>query len=168
MALTKLNNQSLSAVTSAGLPSGAIVQVVQGTIPQTNYYTESTDLSDATGFNVSITPQSTSNKILVMFTGRIDNYAPSSVNNRGSILIKRGSTIIQRRFVGAYIGDGSANNRNNYHAVSLTALDSPATTSQVTYQIQLATASTTNRITLVTEAAPNNYHQNFVLMEIAG
>ena len=31
MALTKLNNQSLTAVTSAGLPSGTVLQVVTGT-----------------------------------------------------------------------------------------------------------------------------------------
>tara|TARA_R110001592_G_scaffold5126_5_gene28472 strand:- start:23235 stop:23753 length:519 start_codon:yes stop_codon:yes gene_type:complete len=172
MALTKLNNQSLAAVTSAGLPSGSVIQVVQGVTPTSSYEMSSTTLADATGFNASITPQSSSSKILVLFTARLQNTNSNGLNNRGSILIKRGSTVIQRRFVGAYyalgVGDGSPSNRNNYHSVSLTNLDSPATTSQVTYQVQLASADTGNSMRLTAESAPDNYHSNFILMEIAG
>ena len=169
MALIKLNNQSLTNVSA--LPAGVggkVLQVVQGTPPSSQYSQTSTSLLDATGFTASITPQSINSKILVMFTGRIDNTSSGNVNNRGSIVLLRGTTVIQRQFVGTYYGDGSPNNRNTYDSVSLTGLDSPATTSQVTYKIQLASAATSNSITIEGTPTSTDVFSSFVLTEIAG
>ena len=158
--------------TNAGKPivnsTGSVLQVIEAPTPTSTYTMSSTSLADATNFSASITPQNSSSKILILFTARLQNTNSSGINNRGSILIKRGSTVIQRRFVGHYIGDGSPSNRNNYNAVSLTNLDTPATTSQVTYQVQLASADTGNSMSLTAESAPDNYHSSFILMEIAG
>ena len=64
MALTKLNNQSLSAVTSAGLPTGTVLQVLS-TVKTDTFDTNST-MEDVTGLSVTITPSSSSNKILIL------------------------------------------------------------------------------------------------------
>ena len=168
MALTKLNNQSLTAVTSAGLPSGTVLQVVQGTPPTSNYSQTSTTFADATGFTASITPQSSSSKILVMFTGRIDNYSGNNVNTRGHIALLRGTTIIHKQFVGVYIGDTGAANRNAYDSINLSSLDSPATTSQVTYKIQIASETTSNTTRIEGSPSSSSTYSSFTLMEIAG
>ena len=67
MALTKLNNQSLSAVTSAGLPTGSVLQVVYAETSSSNVSMLNTGWT-AIGLTALITPSSTSNKILVDFT----------------------------------------------------------------------------------------------------
>jgi len=133
----------------------------------TNTANSTTSAVDASGFSASITPISTSSKVLVMFTARVDNSNDTNVNNRGTIWLARGSTLIASRFVGVYQGDGSPSNRNNYNAVSLTILDTPATTSSVTYKIQTASAATSNTMTIYGDIS--DYEQaSLVLMEIAG
>ena len=55
MALTKLNNQSLTAVTSAGLPSGSVIQV-QSTTKTDDFSSPSSSFADITGMSLTITP----------------------------------------------------------------------------------------------------------------
>jgi hypothetical protein len=66
MALTKINNNTLSAVTTlpAAIATGKVLQVVSTTKTDT-FTTTSTSFTDITGMSVSITPSSASNKILV-------------------------------------------------------------------------------------------------------
>jgi hypothetical protein len=61
MALIKLNNQSLTAVTSGGLPSGTVLQVVQTLITTGASITSTTHVDSA--LTVNITPSSTTSKI---------------------------------------------------------------------------------------------------------
>ena len=66
MALTKINNNTLSAIT--GLPAGVggkVLQVVS-TLSSVDTSTTGTTMGD-TGLEASITPSSTSNKILFKF-----------------------------------------------------------------------------------------------------
>ena len=91
MALTKLNNQSLSAVTAAGLPSGTVLQVVQNTEEGTQTSTNSTSYVDA-NLNCSITPSSTNSKILVQVTSQ---QKTSSGGDYGLFGLKRGSTDVK-------------------------------------------------------------------------
>jgi hypothetical protein len=68
MALTKINNNTLSAIT--GLPAGVggkVLQVVTQT-HNTQFNTTSTSYVAVTGMEANITPSSTSSKILVMVT----------------------------------------------------------------------------------------------------
>ena len=70
MGLTKLNNQSLSAVTAAGLPSGTVLQVVQTLHTATVDFTSTTH-TEYSGITTSITPKATGSHILckVVLTG---------------------------------------------------------------------------------------------------
>lgn len=111
--------------------TGAVLQVVQ-TVKSDTFSTTSTSFTDVTGLSVSITPASTSNRILVMVDVKIGGVGFSK--------LLRGSTDI-------YVGDaaGSRVRTNHFSAVnagtedSVVAifLDSPATTSSTTYKIQI-------------------------------
>ena len=112
--------------------SGAIVQVVQGST-STQVGTTSNTLID-TGLSATITPTSSSNKIMVMVNQQ--GCYKDSNNTHGTIRLYRGTTfisMIDNRFAftnsSLYINIGS---------VAGVVLDSPATTSAVTYKTQFS------------------------------
>jgi len=154
MALTKINNNTLSAIT--GLPAGLggkVLQVVQATdIAETD--TSSTSYV-ATGLSVDITPSSSSNKVLIIAMGVIDNNSNGSAPR---VTIYRDSTNIG-------IDNGLS---RNYSAtrlvvpVSLSKLDSPSSTSQITYKVYLKSASGTS------VRFGESTQQTIIAMEIAG
>ena len=68
MALTKLNNQSLTNVTSAVLPSGALINTAQHYHQMTATQTQTSDAyADVTGSSFSYTPVSSSSTIILDF-----------------------------------------------------------------------------------------------------
>lgn len=159
MALIKLNNQSLSAITSAGIPirSGSVLQVVVENI-SSQTTTTSSSLVD-TGLTASITPTSSSNKILVLAT-----ITGAGVANGSGVRMKlfRGSTDLG--FIsstGTY--NGSANKVDLEHGWSVSMLDTPSTTSSTTYKIQHSIA--TNGTVYI---SGGNSVSSITLMEIAG
>jgi hypothetical protein len=130
MALIKLNNQSLTAVTSAGLPSGTVLQVVQGTLTATPS-TTLTSFQDS-GLFASITPTSTSSKILV-----IADFSSASTTGNGGLIVNimRDSTQLIYRTAN-YSNSGSTTGNT-----TLCHLDEPSTTSAITYKVQYTTQS---------------------------
>ena len=69
MTLTKLNNQSLSAVTSAGLPSGTVLQVVQNTFAPASNETTSNTSYQASGWNITVQKKQSNSRLLVNCAG---------------------------------------------------------------------------------------------------
>jgi hypothetical protein len=119
---------SASSITASQLPAGSVLQVVQSTLA-TFSTTTSTTYTD-TGLSASITPSSSSSKILIISSAGVGSSAPAG----GSLnRIVRGSTAIFTQGV-SYSGAGSV-----YTGSSLVYLDSPATTSSTTYKIQFVT-----------------------------
>ena len=138
MALIRLNAQSAPANTFGG---GKILQVQQ-TIFKTFVSITSTSLVD-TGLSVNITPSDTSNKVLV----RVHLTYGGSLNGYGRATLLRGSTVILIGDEGdasgqtnATVGLTTDNGAGNYkhYGQSFEFLDSPSTTSQVTYKVQAA------------------------------
>ena len=131
---------ALTKIATGGMPAGSVVQVKQTTKTDT-FSTTSNSATDVTGLSVSITPTSSSNKILFSYDLSVGG-ANGADANHGSILILRDSTIIHR-------GDARGSNRirgtsiiNNaiagqMYGFSASILDSPSTTSAVTYKIQV-------------------------------
>jgi hypothetical protein len=118
-----------------------ILQVVQG-VNTGHASTSSTTLTDM-GLSVSITPQATSNKILVTATFMI-GFGASADDSFYTLL--RGSTAIGIGTAGtatnssAYLrGNSYANQALAIVPVTITFLDSPATTSATTYKMQWST-----------------------------
>ena len=146
MAIITLNNNSLSSVTA--LPAGVggkVLQVVQ-TYKTDVFSTISESLVDITGMSASITPSSTSNKILVLLNLCVGS---SSNANRTMIQLMRGATNIG-------VGDAGGGNRtrsistefqpqpyntgnvdNSTDIRQHTFLDTPSSTSALTYKVQI-------------------------------
>ena len=144
------------------MPSGAVLQVVQGTT-STVASTTSTAYTN-TNLSVSIIPFSTSSKILVMAKQKGCRLNPSSGEYGMSIALLRDSTIIWKP--GPSIGHHSyyLNNVDGYGELDATYLDSPATTSSVTYKTQFA-SYISGKTVYVQQG--NNFTSVIIAMEIA-
>ena len=136
-----INGNGTITPTSAINPAGSILQVVQGI--KTDTFSTAANLQTKaaiTGLTVNITPTSSSNKILViMQLGVVGASGDTTVG--GTIL--RDSTAIgiadtagsrTRNTFGCGI---PANSDWRTHNVSHTILDSPSTTSQITYSVKI-------------------------------
>ena len=124
-----------------GLPSGSAGGIIQvKSVTKTDPFdTLSTSYTDVTGLAVSITPTRADSKILVTYH---TNACMEDIAHVGALRLMRDSTPI-------FIGDaaGSRTRASNFvknlsggaietHNYSGQILDSPATTSSVTYKIQ--------------------------------
>lgn len=148
---------------------GHVIQVVS-TSSATYQEISSTTLTD-TALTVTITPSSTSSKIFV--TTNVIATLIRAANDRigGKVKVLRDSTTIVDADTFQRIGAGTDSIGENFLTIpgALTYLDSPSTTSAVTYKVQLAASKTTNsgRIRLNSLTSPTN-PSNITVMEIAG
>ena len=122
--------------TATGFGGGKILQVVSDTKLDTQSF-QSQNFQTISGLSVDITPSSSSNKVLVHYSISV------SCNNYGMFNLRRAGTEILR-------GDADGNrtrctfesgNLNQYEMqiCSGTFLDSPSSTSSLTYDFQCAT-----------------------------
>ena len=131
-----------SIVPSGGVVSGAegggIIQVVSENFTS-KVSTSGNGWTTLTGFSATITPRSTSNKILVMVKIGVisSNYGDVS----GAFRIQRGgTTILQGASTGnsrdraSFRGISGVNNDHGM-AVGMNGIDSPASTSSLTYTV---------------------------------
>ena len=138
MALTKLNNQSLTAVTSAGLPSGTVLQVKQTLITTGATITNTTYVDSA--LTVNITPSSTTSKIMVNVNGY---YGIHFWHASPYWQLKRDTTVISSNNSVAFprVQYDSTRDANTMFPLVMNILDSPSSTSQLTYTVQGATGN---------------------------
>ena len=168
MALIRLNNQSISSVTA--LPSGVggkVLQVVNSQF-STDVTTTSSTPSD-TGHSASITPSSTSSKIFVQLTYRFRADRRNTNSDTGAgIRILRGSTPIldyTNNAVSAFYLWQSTNMQFDFRGYNtLTHIDSPSSTSALTYKVQHNALSSKS---VTVHYARNGDTCNLTLMEIA-
>jgi len=117
---------------------GKILQVVSITKTDT-FSSTTTSFVDVTGMTASITPSATSSKILVL----VDCKTASDADCKNAIKLVRGSTDIS---VGASASSRSlasaaalSKNTQQFETQTIMHLDSPSSTSSVTYKIQCDT-----------------------------
>jgi len=130
------------AITSGALPAGSILQVVQTVKTDTFSRTSSgSDYGEITGLSVSITPASTSNKILII--ARVSASSGTASSRMAIRLTAAGSVITAYQGSGTGAGSrtsaASSSELDGTNAeVELTAtyLHSPSTTSSITYAVQ--------------------------------
>jgi hypothetical protein len=162
-------------VESSALPAGTILQVIQAVKTDT-FSSSSSSFVSVTGLSATITPSSSSNKVLVM----VDMVAAAS---GGSLIIQ---SQLNRNATPVYIGDASGSNARGFQAfdgINLSTygviphtaifLDSPATTSAVTYDIKmrsdLSTTWYVNRVQNATTADDGiRTASSITVMEVAG
>jgi len=164
MALIKLNNQSLSAVTSAGLPSGTVLQVVQQHLTNTQETTNSLSFED-TSLTAIITPSSSSSKILVIVSTQSYTTSTGDIGLYG----------LNRSISGGSAGDlgtgqiFAANQKEGlWQQVSFNFLDSPSTTSATTYTLRFKSHAGSNYVYHGWGTSNGGSSQIMTLMEIAG
>jgi hypothetical protein len=165
----------LTASTSA-FSSGKVLQVVQ-TFKNDVWTATSATAVDITGFSATITPSSTSNKILVQVSATIgggaDTY-PYLLLLRNGTVIGSGTGATGNRkniFIGVY--GGTAFTGNSARCISNSYLDSPSSTSSLTYKLQMASpynsgSMVLNRAESDVDAVYNQYATSSItLMEVA-
>jgi len=130
-----------SLVPVGGIPAGAsgggIIQVVQTVKTDTFSSNTSNTHVDVTGLSVSITPRSTSNKILVIceINQGVQTYGGHTIR-----LLRGSSNILLGDAAGTRNRGSTASPYGDIytiHSQGITYLDSPATTSSTTYKIQV-------------------------------
>jgi S-formylglutathione hydrolase FrmB len=177
MALTRINNQALTNVTSAGLPSGTVLQVksVSSTSPFTS---TSTSWTTVANLSVSITPKSANSKILIMYavSGNANTRYWSLTAFRDSTAINRGGASASRERISTPTGANEDETNQAYiqRSISDTFLDSPSTTSEITYSVKGRIHYNSGTMYVNRDQNDDNYSyakrssSNIIVMEIAG
>lgn len=124
-------------VTSNAMPTGSVLQVVSTTKSDT-WSASLPNWADITGLSVSITPSSASNKILVL---TVVNYTTTGAASNGYRLVRNSTPISIADAAGSrplFSGMNADGNINTSWIMSSSTnyLDSPATTSAITYKVQ--------------------------------
>jgi hypothetical protein len=149
MALTRIGlNQSINLASNVTgtLPTGnggtgatsfapgKILQVVTNT-HATRFETSSTSFVAATGYDIAITPSSSSNKVFVMISTILDNKASGRLAYATLYRTISGGSATDIIDDAEGIAVGYSAGARVYTPTTLSALDSPNTTSAVTYQV---------------------------------
>ena len=165
-----------TALPDSAMSSGSIIQVQSTTKTDTFSSTTTGSDVDITGLSVSITPSSASNKVLVTYD---TNISGSNAGYSGNVHLKRGSTKI-------YQGDAEGSRtrstqffitRNDtighFEEIKVHGLflDSPNTTSSITYKISVNSINTNftiNKTMYDSDAtAVARYPSSITVMEVA-
>lgn len=144
---------SASAVQAS---SGRVLQVVQGSFGGTSSTTSTSMVS--TSLNASITPSSSSSKVLVFVAG---SAASNGLNQVAILSIFRSTTNLASASFTYHANPVSG--LNNWQSVNMQYLDSPATTSSTTYTVYLMSSNASATAYLGTGANTNI----ITVMEIA-
>ena len=169
MAITRLNNNSLTSITAlpSGVDVGKIGQVVNATTT-TQTQTTSGTFIDST-IVASITPSATSSKIIIniqMFCQLFGNSVDAQVNGKYQIV---------RTIGGSATNLFTSNNNPRYDDFDestdffmfnfpILHVDSPSTTSACEYKIQIASGAGTGNSRF--SAQQDSQPSNIVLMEV--
>jgi hypothetical protein len=121
--------------------SGSILQVLQNSIAGGSN-TTSTSYQDVTNFTVSITPSSTSSRILVIASALLSNTVVASTNIIYYQRLVGNGVELQVNYISAESVSGGLQAKGN---LSISCIHSPSTISPITYKIQhyITTSSST-------------------------
>ena len=140
MAIITLNNNSLSGVTA--LPAGVggkVLQVVTATDTSDRASSSTSFVTASSSATINITPSSASSKIYVVCSG---NFNCNDGNDGWFATIYRGATNLGNATSGLANGNSVPGITVNNFSTTMTILDSPNTTSSVTYQLYVKVIDT--------------------------
>ena len=149
MAITKIG--------AGGFPSGTIIQTVTAEIENDNV-TTSTSYVD-TGLTANITPSSTSNKIVVLICMPM-NCTQNSTDVQVEYKVLRDSTALGDAVFGDHSGNGTRSDL--WTTAHFAYVDSPSSTSSLTYKVQHKTFNTD----ITSTASHQNNKCTIILQEI--
>ena len=154
-----------------GLPSGSaggIIQIRQ-TLKTDSFNTNSQNLVDITGMSVSITPTRSDSKILVEvhlnFSGDNNMYGQVRlVRDPGDQTVGGSTAVSGNQRIGTFgvstpLG---ANGQYKMYSAECKILDSPASTSALTYKLQVASTNTSGNNFYLNRPS-NNDNQQYII-----
>ena len=160
MALTKINNNTLSAIT--GLPAGVGGKVlqIQSAKFTDNLSTNSTSYVAST-ITDSITPSATSSKILILVNGGRSSFSGGTAEGSSNLYYQVASGSFNS-VTNIKLGDVASSTSFGKTSLSFNFLHSPNTTSALTYKVYYKTNANTYYLNA------DNSTVNITLMEISG
>lgn len=158
-----LPTTSGTIITTGNIPTGSILQVVSYTL--TTAGTVASGSWQDIGLSTSITPSSTSNKILILV-----NAYMGATNSAMARLQRGGVDIINSTTAGTnqVTGGGIYNSTGNIFSSSISYLDSPSSTSSLTYRVVYYTDTGTIAYNRRTADTFSTGTSTITLMEIKG
>jgi hypothetical protein len=143
-------NGSAWRILSLGTPTnGAVLQVATTTKTDT-FSTASTSMTDITGLSVSITPKSSTSKVMVM---AVVNGTAASTERAGFRIVRDSTAIGLAGTAGdrtpsgfSIFGPSGTNDAFAITSASQNFLDSPSSTSSLTYKIQMYVSTGTGYV----------------------
>ena len=159
----------------SAFPAGTILQVVS-TAKTDVFSTASATFTTVTGLTASITPSTSTSKILIF--AQIA-YSGQSAQSVGHFKVTRGGTDIyvgdsgSSRVQAVFGGYNQADNGAAVYSGSIMYLDSPATTSSTTYQVEVrrglgGTVFVNRAVGAGSDANHVNGASSITVMEVAG
>jgi len=150
---------------------GKVLQVVQATKVDA-FTTTSTSYVDLTGLSLSITPESTSNKILVMMNLGFVQVQPLgfpgiTIDRNGTEILVGTSGTSWNILTSSY-GPQDGSTATVGTSISSAVLDSPSSTSALTYKVQVKTSAQTLYVNRWSGALNYGSASTLIAMEIAG
>lgn len=139
-------------ISAASVPSGSVIQVVYNNVA-TNYTGSSASGVDFPAWSFTFTPQYATSKVFIMISVGV-NYICD-----GQTYLKRNGTIVKD----FWFGSSRQDDQYDYPQAAAFYLDSPGTTSTVTYQVGGRAGGCSNIIRF--GGSDNN--ASFTMMEIA-
>jgi hypothetical protein len=165
-----INSSAAIAGSKLVMPTGSVLQVVQGT-----YATEAsfnnTNFDTDSGLTASITPSSSSNKVLVSVTaagcGKREGGNTSAYSAYRVAKVVGGSTS-EVCIASPQQGYTGLSSSASFGVVSANYLDSPSTTSSIEYKLLYRTGGSGTGKFLAEDESGNQPTATILLMEIAG
>ena len=159
-----ITSDGSGVITSSKFKIGQVVS----TTKTDGFSTSSTSVTDVTGLSVSITPTSTSSKVLILVDG---NVSESSTTSEGAMKLFRDSTEICKGTNGSASNIGFDNMRRNSGSddskkFSMNFLDSPSSTSSITYKIAVKVAGGTWYVNRTGSSDNSSLVSTITVMEI--
>jgi hypothetical protein len=177
-----LTNKSIVAtqltgtIAAARLPAGSVLQVVSTAKTDTFSVGGTTTFTEVTGLTVNITPTSSSNKILVLAQVSVgtSSYTAYLRLRRDSTDILLADAAGSRAITTVSMSSGDTDGSRRNQAIPITYLDSPNTTSSVSYKIMLGARRTLDTVYINRSGNDNNAYtfdprttSTITVMEIA-
>ena len=144
---------NVATLLSSNMPSGSILQVQYNDIT-TNYTGTSSTNVDFPAWSFSFTPTSSSSKVLLIAIAGVNMICD------GKVYIKRNGSIVKDQ----WFSSTRVDHVNDYPYSCGSYLDSPATTSAITYQVGGRSTGCTNIIRF----GKTDGSASMTIMEVAG
>ena len=168
-----LPDEAGTVLTSAGvpasaMPAGSVIQVVYSQASSISFQTSTTTYADLPGMSVNITPISPDSQVLIIAHWHVYTEAQDDGYGAGGTRLLRNSTVLfsDEDYYGVALNSDNARGRMMSYG-SNSFLDSPNSTTSITYKLQGASLRETTRA-IVFNGSAFSQRPGITAMEIAG